>query len=85
MKKDFSVSKKAKKILAIYLSWIVLNFILLCFGNINEFNTSFWPFNGKDIDGPYRGYDWFEFFVYTVGPIVIGVIIRLYKESKDTD
>ena len=83
------MSKKGKRHLAIYLSWVVLNFVLLCFGNIDDFGTSFWPFNGKKINyhyyRGYDGYDWFEFFVYTVGPIIIGIIIKLFKDSKSND
>ena len=88
MKNMFCLSKKGKRYLAIYLSWVVLNFVLLCFGNIDEFGTSFWPFNGDKINhswGYGRGYDWFEFFVYTVGPIVIGIIIKLFKDSRNDD
>lgn len=87
MKNMFCLSKKGKRYLAIYLSWVVLNFVLLCFGNIDEFGTSFWPFNGDKIDrwGYGDGYDWFEFFVYTIGPIVIGIIIKLFKDSKNND
>ncbi|MCQ2270864.1 MAG: hypothetical protein MJZ52_06540 [Bacteroidales bacterium] len=85
MEKMFYLSKKGKRHLAIYLSWCVLNFVLLCFGNIDNFGTNFWPFNGEEIDEYYDGgcgYDWFEFFVYTVGPIIIGIIIKLFKDSR---
>lgn len=88
MKNMSCLSKKGKRYLAIYLSWVVLNFVLLCFGNIDEFGTSFWPFNGDKINyswGYGDGYDWFEFFVYTVGPIVIGIIIKLFKDSRNDD
>lgn len=89
MKNMFCLSKKGKRYLAIYLSWVVLNFVLLCFGDIDRFGTSFWPFNGKKIYGGWYdygyGYDWFEFFVYTVGPIVIGIIIKLFKDSRNDD
>lgn len=88
MKNMFCLSKKGKRYLAIYLSWVVLNFVLLCFGNIDEFGTSFWPFNGDEINDSWGygdGYDWFEFFVYTIGPIVIGIIIKLFKDSKNND
>lgn len=85
MKNMFCLSKKGKRYLAIYLSWVVLNFVLLCFGNIDEFGTSFWPFNGHKIYSYRCGYDWFEFFVYTVGPIVIGIIIKLFKDSRNND
>ncbi len=81
---------KQKKILAIYLCWIVFNFILLSFGNIDDFNTGLWPFarigrSYNPISGwcGHGGYDWFDFLVYTLSPIVIYIIAKLFKEGKE--
>lgn len=80
-----------KKVLAIYLCWIVFNFILLCCGSIDEFDTKLWGFyDFLDIDYYSHWfdmdlYDWFDFLIYTIGPVIIYIIYKLFKESSESE
>jgi len=67
----------------IYLIWFTIHFILLLYsGNIfKHFNKRFFPFNGFWYWGDLV-YDYSEFLVYTIVPILIALIIYYLKPPK---
>lgn len=69
----------------IYLIWFTIHFILILIsGNAFEHDTDFIPFN---VFWGYRdtvyGYDYSEFLVYTIAPILIVLIIYYLKPPKE--
>lgn len=85
------LSSTWKKRLAFYLIWIVFNFILLCCGSIDEFDTRLWGFYDFLDIGYYSYwfdmdlYDWFDFIVYTIGPVIFYIIAKLIKDAINED
>ena len=81
-------SPNAQKIwLAIYLIWVCIHLILLFWGAkrwepYNEdflgINHNVWPFSGDPLK---QVYDISEFIVYTIVPLIVYWVIRLFKES----
>lgn len=76
-----------KRLLAVYILWVMLHFIFLVAGDnffgytdINRYlgitRDDFWPFDANMHD-----YDITEFFVYSLLPVSLYWAIRLIKES----
>lgn len=81
------LNKFEKKLLLGYILWIILQFGLLSAGHgFDEWDSDFWPWNGRDIQGKYfgGGYDWFEFFVYSaIPPIGYGIYLLIKSIKND--
>jgi hypothetical protein len=75
-----ALKPKQKKWLAIYLCLIVFNCLCIYFGEPDSFNLDLWPFN---VGSRGYNYDWFDFLVYTIGPVVFYFIVKLFKESRE--
>lgn len=80
---------KTKVLLAIYLIWVCVHFVLLFWGTeywapgIDDFfdiEYGVWPFCGDDLND---AYDLSEFVVYSVVPLIIYKIVMLLKGSKN--
>ena len=74
---DFIKENKAGVV--IYLSWVLLHFILM-FSNAGfDKNGYFYPFNNDNI----WCYDYSEFLVYTVSPLFLFFIYRLLSDGQN--
>lgn len=80
-------SKPNNKIIAIYLIWGLINLSLWLMETISTARSKFYPFttnsnlynNGNYFD--LRYYDFTEFVLYMVAPMVIYYIIKLLKSN----
>lgn len=89
MKYAPKTKKNPKKAwLATYLIWVGIHFVLLFWGAkrwepYNEdflgLNHDIWPFGNTTLRSDY---DFSEFIVYTIVPLIVYWVIRLYKESR---
>lgn len=76
------------KIKSIYILWISINFVLLMLeGGVLNYDSTFFPFGFHFFDFDY--YDYTEFIVYTVVPILLHYSYWLWskaaREKKDVD
>lgn len=78
-----------KRLLAFYLIWIGIHFILLFWGTENwnpgfenffDIQYGVWPFSSGEL---HEDYDISEFLVYSCVPLIIYWVIRLFKESRE--
>lgn len=76
----FSV-KLSKKLIGLYLLWILLHLVLLLtnWNNSSYASKAIWPFSNNS---RIEDYDFTEFLLYTIVPIFILIIINLFKEPK---
>lgn len=73
----------SKQVVGYYLVWFLLHLILLLINwrASSSSNGYFWPFSKhSDLDD----YDFSEFILYTVVPLIILVIVNLFKDPKET-
>lgn len=78
------MSKLMKKLLLVYIIWLIIQFILFAVsGNFDRWDSYFWPWSGDSIDDRHGGYDWFEFFVYCAIPPIGYGIYMLVKSIKN--
>ncbi len=73
------------KIKALYLIWIFFHFILfLLSGNaIIKYRMDFFPFSysGKKYFFDINSYDYSEFIIYNISPIIIYSVIYLWRKK----
>ena len=72
----------SKKVIGIYLVWFLIHLVLLLiYWNSEDSFTRqyFWPFSKYST---IESYHFTEFFFYTIIPILILVIINLFKQPK---
>jgi H+/gluconate symporter-like permease len=72
----------SKPIIGGYLVWVLIHLILLLtnWKASDSANEYFWPFSKR---AELEDYDFTEFLLYTVVPLIILVIINLFKEPKE--
>jgi len=74
-----SLSNRTK---AIYLIWVFINFVLLLIsGNLSEnysFDSDFFPFHNGHLKFRLDDFDYSEFIIYALTPIIIYVFIKLW-------
>ena len=76
--KDF-VRQLSNKFKSIYLIWIIFNFLLLMLGSgISRHIDDFYPFDGFHV----WFYDYSEFLVYTITPILLYYSFWLWGKEK---
>jgi len=65
---------------AIYIVWVFVHFAFLLMANPYR-EHYFYPFKGFDS----RHYDYSEFLIYSIAPIIIFLVIKLWikKDKKD--
>jgi len=85
------MKKPSNKASAIYLIWALFHFMLFLFApnyaNIQE-KERFYPFTKKwngDVYFDHKWYDYTEFMVYMIMPIMIYYIIMLFNTKDATD
>lgn len=66
---------------AVYLGWVFLHFILFLTSSLFEYHRSFYPFHWWEIKFDVDYYDYSEFLIYTLAPIVIYLVVKLWKKS----
>ena len=67
---------------AVYLGWVFLNFILLITTKKPfRFNKDFYPFDWRGLRFDSSVYDYSEFLIYSLSPIVIYLIYWLWKKK----
>ncbi|MBX3006950.1 MAG: hypothetical protein KF816_02880 [Melioribacteraceae bacterium] len=72
------LQNSSSKLKAIYLSWILLHFILLLTaGNMLDIHDRFFPDRWR-----LGYYDITEFLIYTLSPIFIFYIVSFWNERK---
>ena len=76
--------KLSKKIVGIFLLWVLLQLILLLtnWNNSSYASDKIWPFSNYS---EMKHYDFTEFLLYTIVPILILIIINLFKEPKEKE
>ncbi len=86
MKKFFTTIPNRHK--AIYLIWVGVNIILLLTsGNVFKHRDWFYPFGNRGVEFDIRDYDYSEFLIYLLIPIIIYYVIKLWnkKDANKTD
>ena len=69
---------KKRKFIAVYIIWIFINLIILI---ISDWKTyKFWPFSGSY--ELMECYDFSEFFVYTIGPLLIFYTYNIFSNKE---
>lgn len=74
---------------AVYLIWVSIHSVLLLTGNLFKYRDDFYPFYewGRDTTLTFRKsvYDYSEFIIYLLAPIVIYLVIRVWnkKDAKE--
>jgi hypothetical protein len=73
----------SKKVVGFYLIWFLIHLILLLLNwNTNNYaNERFWPFSAP-FELEY--YDFSEFILYTIVPIILLVIVNLFLDTKES-
>jgi len=87
-KQPYMTNKPSNKIIAIYLIWGLMNLSLWLMKTISTARKKFYPFttnsnlynNGKYFDSRY--YDFTEFVLYMIAPIIIYYIIVLLRSNR---
>ena len=84
MKKIFASIPNRWK--AIYLAWIFIHFILLLTGRpLFKYDTDFYPFEyiyqKQNLNFDVSVYDYSEFLIYTLTPIVLYFVIKLWNKK----
>lgn len=74
IKKQYDISNKQ---VGVYLIWVFIHLLFWLFNGDYDSGDRFWPFAKDDL----RYYDFTEFFVYTVTPIVFFVVRKLFKSK----
>lgn len=72
----------SKQVVGYYLVWFLLHLILLLINwKASDYaNEIFWPFSeGSELEN----YDFSEFLLYTLVPLIILVIVNLFKDPKE--
>lgn len=87
MKKFFATIPNRWK--AVYLVWVFINFILLITGRLFRYDRDFYPFEyqgGKQhLVFDVSVYDYSEFLIYTLTPVVIYFVIKLWNKKDAQD
>ncbi|MDY0142203.1 MAG: hypothetical protein RBR97_09945 [Bacteroidales bacterium] len=77
-------NEKKRKIITIYVVWVFIH-IAIFLGSIVSENRSekekFWPFFDEDYISMTESYDFSEFFVYTLSPVVIFFVYANFKKE----
>ena len=61
-----------KKYIGYYSLWAFMHLVFLAIGWNGDYHEKFWPFQGSSYSGSIsRAYDFSEFLVYVLGPIII--------------
>ena len=68
----------SKKTIGYYLIWIVAHFIILLVNGDFEYDEDFWPITDLDI----YYYDFSEFLIYTIVPLLFLFAINLFKNDE---
>lgn len=73
----------SKQVVGYYLVWFLLHLILLLVNwKASDYaNERFWPFSERS---ELEHYDFSEFLLYTLVPLIILVIVNLFKDPKET-
>ncbi|WP_276979157.1 zinc ribbon domain-containing protein [Flavobacterium filum] len=73
----------SKQVVGYYLVWFLLHLILLLVNwKASDYaNERFWPFSERS---KLEHYDFSEFLLYTLVPLIILVIVNLFKDPKET-
>jgi len=72
-----------KKIFGYYIFWCFLHLIFLVLGWNGDSHENFWPFQGGNYSGAIKeSYDFSEFLVYVLGPIVLIVSFSFISEGN---
>ena len=82
---------------AIYLLWAFIHFVLLLIGRLFDYNPYFYPFDkvykgytqgfgggpiyNLEITFNYKVYDYSEFLIYTLTPIVVYLVLKLWHKK----
>lgn len=78
-----SISNRFK---AIYLIWVFIHFVLfLLSGSLSRsrsFDSAFYPFYFGSLEFRLNVYDYSEFILYSITPIFMYVVFRLWKNDK---
>ncbi|MEI6880492.1 MAG: zinc ribbon domain-containing protein [Bacteroidota bacterium] len=74
----------SKPVIGIYMLWFLLHLILLLsnWNTIDYANKYFWPFSKYSQISDTKYYDLTEFFSYTIVPLIIIIIINLFRKPK---
>lgn len=68
-----------KIVIAILLLWTFINVILLSISEADSYKSELWPFTSRSsVDT----YDFTEFLLYVLGPVVIVIVVSLLKEEE---
>jgi hypothetical protein len=75
-------SNISKQVVGFYLIWFLLHLILLLtnWKASRSANDYFWPFSKRS---DLEDYDFSEFILYTLVPLIILVIVNLFKDPKE--
>lgn len=73
----------SKQVVGYYLVWFLLHLILLLVNwKASDYaNERFWPFSERS---KLEHYDFSEFLLYTLVPLIILVIVNLFRDPKET-
>jgi hypothetical protein len=73
----------SKQVVGYYFVWFLLHLILLLINwkASSSANDYFWPFSKRS---DLEDYDFSEFILYTLVPLIILVIVNLFKDPKET-
>ena len=82
---------------AVYLVWVFVHFVLLLIGSLLTYSKYFYPFSSNykgyvkdpfyrtiyktEITFNYKVYDYSEFLIYTLTPIVVYFVIKLWNKK----
>jgi hypothetical protein len=75
------LDRRKRQLVAVYLLWVFINIIAWTMSD-GEDSSTFWPENGANLTGEYGSYDFSEFLVYAVGPLVIFIVYSIYSGKE---
>lgn len=66
-----------KKFLAVYILWLGIH-TFFYLSSDKYFSSDFWPFTDRSYDTTYDASEW---FVYTIGPLVLLLLITAFAND----
>ncbi len=74
-------------LMGLYLLWVATHLtLLISLGKTFQYKREFWPFvcvAYYSSDKPIYSYDYTEFLIYTILPVIIYIAIHNFKKNKD--
>lgn len=78
-------NEKSRKIIAVYVVWVFIHIALFLGSIVSEERSNkekFWPFFEDDKITLTETYDFSEFFVYTLSPLVVFFVYANFSKNE---